>query len=414
MSQQAPALRYGRPLWLTGSGHAPPARTYPRFRGTSTCDVVIVGGGITGALAAVAFASEGIHVLLLERGCVGCGSTSASSALLLQEPDHSLADLTERYGPASSRRIWQLGHDGVRELIRTLRRHHIECDLVERDAVYYATNARAAEQLRRELRFRSRAGFDGEWLTPGALRRVAGVAGRGAIRTSGNAQFDPYKACRGLIRVAEAAGANIYERSSVTRIRRTRDGVRIHTPHGRIDASRVVIATGYATRQFRPLAGRFRMYRTYVLVTRPLNHDERLEVGLGEVMVWDTDRPYHYARWTPDHRLLVGGADRPVVRGQSRSRTFHAATRQLRVDFEQLLPALADIGIEMAWEGLFAMTPDSLPYIGPHWKYPKHLFALGYGGNGMTFGSLASRVLLEHWRGEPSLDHRLFRFGRLR
>jgi hypothetical protein len=33
--------------------------------------------------------------------------------------------------------------------------------------------------------------------------------------------------------------------------------------------------------------------------------------------------------------------------------------------------------------GLFAMTPDSLPYIGPPRYYPGHWFALGYGGNGM-------------------------------
>jgi glycine/D-amino acid oxidase-like deaminating enzyme len=367
---------------------------------------------MTGALVALAFAAEGIHVTLLERGRVGCGSTVASSALLLQEPDCGLADLARRYGRASSRRIWQLGRDGVRDLVRTIRRHHVECGLVERDAVYYATNARSVQRLRSEFRLRSRAGFECEWLTPAALRHVTGIGARGAIRTSGNAQFDPYTACRGLMRAAAASGAEIYERSSVTHIHNSQDGVRIHTAHGRIDASCLVIATGYATRHFRPLAGRFQMYRTYVLATRPLIESERREVGLRNVMVWDTDRPYHYARWTPAHRLLLGGADRRVVRGQSRSRTFDAATRGLRTHFEQTFPALADFSIETVWEGLFAMTPDSLPYVGPHRNYPRHLFVLGYGGNGMTFGSVAARLLLEHWRGERSPDHRLFRFGR--
>jgi glycine/D-amino acid oxidase-like deaminating enzyme len=217
----------------------------------------------------------------------------------------------------------------------------------------------------------------------------------------------------GLMRAARSAGAAVYERSRVARIVQARDRIRVHTRHGHIDASRVVVATGYATRQFRPLAGRFRMYRTYVLATRPLNDRERRDVGLGNVMVWDTDRPYHYARWTPEHRLLLGGADRPVRRGQTRSRLFTTATRELRADFEHLLPALASIGIDAAWEGLFALTPDSLPFVGPHRKYPGHLFALGYGGNGMTFGSLAARLLLEHWRGERSPDHRLFHFSRL-
>jgi glycine/D-amino acid oxidase-like deaminating enzyme len=60
------------------------------------------------------------------------------------------------------------------------------------------------------------------------------------------------------------------------------------------------------------------------------------------------------------------------------------------------------------------MTPDGLPYSGPHRRYPQHLFALGYGGNGMTFGFLAARMLLERWQGIHSPDHDLFAFGRHR
>jgi glycine/D-amino acid oxidase-like deaminating enzyme len=376
--------------------------------------VAIVGGGITGALVAVAFAAEGIPVILLESGWVGSGSTAASSALLLQEPDRGLADLARRYGTTASRRIWKLGREAALDLMNTLRTHRVACDLVERDAVHYATSAETTERLRSEFQLRSRAGFECDWLTPGALRSLTGVAAGGAIRTRGSAQFDPYKACLGLMRAAASAGAAVYEGSAVTRIRHARGHVEVHTDHGRVDARSVVIATGYATRQFRPLAGRFRMYRTYVIATRPLTRTERDEVGLGNVMVWDTDRPYHYARWTSEHRLLIGGADRRVRRGQSRSSVFGTATRELRAHFEQLLPALSGIDIDAAWEGLFAMTPDSLPYVGPHRNYPGHLFALGYGGNGMTFGSLAARLLLEYWRGQDSPDQRLFRFGRLR
>ena len=68
--------------------------------------------------------------------------------------------------------------------------------------------------------------------------------------------------------------------------------------------------------------------------------------------------------------------------------------------------------LEYGWEGLFATTPDGLPYIGTHRRYGRHLFALGYGGNGMTFGSLAGRLLVEQWQGVASNDHALFTFDR--
>ena len=301
-------------------------------------DVVVVGGGITGALVACAFASAKVAVAVVEADLVGRGSTAASSALLLQEPDQGIAQLAHRYGRAASTRIWQLSHEAVHDFVRTITDLDIACDLVARDAVHYATNADAERRLLAECTLRNRLGFETEWLRADALREVTGIEGRGAIRTSGNAQFNPYTACLGLLRAAVSSGAQVFERSGVTRIDRIRDAVRIRTPMGRIDAARVVIATGYATSRFRPLAGRFRMYNTYVLATPPLSRDERRELGLGNVMVWDTERPYHYARWTADHRLLLGGADRPVRSGQRRDQRFTMATHELREDFETLFP----------------------------------------------------------------------------
>ena len=79
-----------------------------------------------------------------------------------------------------------------------------------------------------------------------------------------------------------------------------------------------------------------------------------------------------------------------------------------------MFPALKEIEIEYAWEGLFAATPDGLPFIGPHRRNPRHLFALGYGGNSMTFSFLAARLLFDAVRNVQNADHRLFAFNRLR
>jgi glycine/D-amino acid oxidase-like deaminating enzyme len=406
-----PTLRIGRPLWL-GDG-ANLKRRYPALSGRHETGVAIVGGGMTGALVAHAFASAGITTTLLEAAAVGSGSTAASSALLLQEPDLELTELQKRYGSRASRRIWQLSVESVQQLVALLRRLRIRCDLKTGHAVYYARDAAAVEGLRREFELRTRSGFAADWLGVGDLRRVTGLSGRGAIRTQGSAQFDPYRACVGVLRAAARAGAQIFEGSKVLRIEAARDHVRIRTRNGVVQAERVVIATGYATSHFRPLAGRFRMFRTYVLATAPMSSAQREDLGLSDVMIWDTKRPYHYARWTTEHRLLLGGGDRLVRPGQRRRQQFKTATRELREYFETVLPGLATIQTERAWEGLFAMTSDSLPYVGPHRRYPHHWFALGYGGNGMTFGFLAARLLLEQWQGGKTRDHALFAFDRM-
>src|SRR5689334_22407230 len=235
------SLRHGRPIWLREESDV----RFAPLKGLHSCDVVIVGGGITGVLVAVMFASAGISVCLLEEHTVGGGSTVASSALLLQEPDQGIRELARRYGRASAARIWRLSHDAVRDFIQLLDDLRIDCDRVERDAVYYARTADAAWRLRDEFIARGRAGFGGEWVGPRALRETIGITGFGAIRTKGSAQFDPWKACRGLLNAAVDSGARVFERTPVTRIERRRRRVRVHSHRGRVDARQVIVATGY-------------------------------------------------------------------------------------------------------------------------------------------------------------------------
>lgn len=364
-----PVLRRGRTIWL---GRTKPAARYPVLRGQHETEVAIIGGGMTGAMIAESFTKHGVRVAVIESDRIRQGSTAASTALLLQEPDYDLSDLSDKYGASAAKRIWTLSQDAARDFIKTIERLNISCDLSKRDSLYYTLDEDRARTLQRELTRRHKAGLSGRWLDHWALVRCSGIHGAGAIRTRGNAQLNPLEACIGFVNAAARRGAGIFERSTIRRIRQITGGVRLYSSQGTLDAKQVVIATGYATRYFRPLVGRFRMRRTYVLATNPIGRLARRRLGLGRVMLWDTERPYHYVRWTTDNRLLLGGADRPVKRGTRRALQFADATQTLRAYFLDLFPGLADASIDTAWEGLFAMTPDGLPYIGPHRRYPRH------------------------------------------
>ena len=405
-----PRLRVNTPLWL---GHeAARGVRFPTLTRDLDVDVAVVGGGITGAAVAWRFADAGIRVAVVDAARIGRGSTAASTALLMQEPDTDLADLTHRHGTRRARREWQLSLDATRDFIDTLTRLRIDCDLVRRDSVYYATAKADVGRLRDEHRRRKAAGVAARWLEGEALRRAVGFDAAAGIRTRGNAQADPFKACIGLMRAATRAGAHVFERSPVTAIYPSRHDIILRTPRGRVRADRVIIATGYATPYFKPLHARFRMLNTYVVATRPLTAAERRRVGPAAVMLWDMGRPYHYARWTRDHRLILGGGDRPAVPERQRQQALGDGTRGVLEEFTRLYPGLETVKIDYRWEGLFATTPDGLPYIGPHRRYARQLFALGFGGNGMTFGFLASRLLLGWYRGDRSADHSLFGFSR--
>jgi glycine/D-amino acid oxidase-like deaminating enzyme len=405
-------LRIGRSYWLdqyTG--------TVPRFselRGTRAADVAIVGGGITGCLAAYLFKKAGFSVVLLEAKRIGRGSTAASTALLMQEPDVDFRDLAARFGADRTRRVWLRSAQSVRGLTGLLRRLHIHASVRPVPSIYWTCDGSGSADLRREIERRHAAGLRGRWLSPTALKREAGIDGAGGILTTGNAQVDPYRACLGLAQRARAAGARLCEYSPARRITGSPNGVRIELDRGEVRADWGVIATGYATAEFKPLAGRFRMSTTYVIATPRIAATTRRDMGLGDVMFWDTKNPYHYARWTPDRRLLFGGRDEPKVPPRARRLALGRHADGLLRDLVAVYPALDGITADYAWEGLFAATPDGLPYVGPHRRYPRQLFALGYGGNGMTFGFLAAQILVREACGATSEQDRFFGFARIR
>ena len=389
-------LRHGHPLWLDRTPQA--RRTYPKHRGALSVDVVIIGGGITGAICADLFSTAGIQVALLESKAVARGSTAASTALLMQEPDRDFSDLARRFGRSAARDIWVALRRATRDLSQRIRRLRIECELRARDSVYYTLDPKKVRPLRKEFEARKRAGLPGRWLSAADLRRETGISGQAAIATAGNAEVNPIRACHGFMAAAVARGARVFERSPVLRIKASRGSVTVLTTGGTIRAKSVVVATGYSAPGFEPHVGRFKMKDSYVIATRRLPRHVRQGIPGSRSMGWDTERPYHYVRWTADGRLLIGGADTTHRAAKGARGRISRARDRLTSYVAAIYPALAREQPAYAWEGLFAETPDGLPYIGTHSRYPNHLFALGYGGNGMTASFLAATLLLRLYR----------------
>ena len=87
-------LRMAVPLWL-GRASERNRRRYPSLKGPVDVDAAIIGGGIVGATVAETFSRAGVRVAVVEAELAGHGSTAASSALLMQEPDDHLGALAK-------------------------------------------------------------------------------------------------------------------------------------------------------------------------------------------------------------------------------------------------------------------------------------------------------------------------------
>ncbi|MEP7191022.1 MAG: FAD-binding oxidoreductase, partial [Roseiflexaceae bacterium] len=79
--------------------------------------------------------------------------------------------------------------------------------------------------------------------------------------------------------------------------------------------------------------------------------------------------------------------------------------------FRELFPAI-DLEVAYYWAGTFGETTDGLAYIGETSEFPNGYFALGYGGNGITYSVIAAEIIRDIYTGRPNRDAEIFRFDR--
>ena len=92
-------------------------------------------------------------------------------------------------------------------------------------------------------------------------------------------------------------------------------------------------------------------------------------------------------------------------------RALPAKAKALEQAFRKLFPAI-HFRTDFKWAGTFASTKDGLPYIGCLPNKPHTYFALGFGGNGITFSVLAAQIITRMALGLQDDDARLFNFNR--
>ena len=97
-------LRTGRAVWLERRLPVIPTKTLTR---AVSCDVLVVGAAISGALISEALSDAGLDVIIADRRGPVQGSTVASTALLQYEIDTPLSVLSQRLGRERAERIWR-------------------------------------------------------------------------------------------------------------------------------------------------------------------------------------------------------------------------------------------------------------------------------------------------------------------
>ncbi len=362
-----------------------------------TIDIAIVGGGIVGAACAYFLAERGADVLLLEAGRIGREASGVNAGGVRQQaralPEMPLA--------LASVRLWA-------ELERRL-----EAPLeFERcgDVRIVETEADAG-RLRVVAAGEREAGLALEWVDGATLRALVpgiapGVLGGTFCPTGG--QANPLRVAPVIGRRAGDLGAIVWEGCPVRALARDGAGFALDSAHGRVSASRVVLAAGAWT----PLLAQGLGARLPISLFVPqMQATVPLPPVLGTVLLGFTRKLS--MKQMRSGAVLVGGGKRGW--GDLVTRASGLAAESMRlgaVDAVEVLPLLARTESTRTWVGLEGLTPDEMPII-DCLVTDRAYVAAGFCGHGFAIGPVAGRLLAE-WLldGRPSLDLSAFRLER--
>jgi glycine/D-amino acid oxidase-like deaminating enzyme len=402
--------KYGVSPWLD---QFPKTRipSYPRYRGKTQGDVVIIGGGLTGCAAAYAFAAAGVKVVLLEADRIGRGATAASAGWIATEPGVPFEQVEKSVGVRGARQAFQTWRRAALDFAALLRRLDIKCGLEPHDAIVVARSQEEAGRLKKEQKARAAAKLDSPLLNARTIRAGLALDGVAGLREKNGATIDPYRACVGLAAAAASRGAQIFERSAVKRVTFTRKTADVLLDGASVRTNRVVVATSMPTTIFKGLIRHFWFKTAYLALTDPIPAKIRHLLGADHANIRDLAEPPHLIRWVGNDRLLVLGADGEAAPRQ-RDKIVVQRTMQLMYELSTLYPDISGIQPAFGWAADYALTAEGLPYIGAHRNYPHHLFVFGDASHSVTAAYLASRVLLRQHLGHSDSSDEAFSFNR--
>lgn len=364
-------------------------QSFSQLENNLSCDVLVIGGGMSGALVSYVLTNQGVNTILLEKGRIGRGSTSANTGLLHFMNDHTLTELIRTFGEYKGTGFYTMCRTAVDRLSEISGKLSVDTEFRRRSSLYYANTEDDAGKIRNEYDTLTRHGFKVEYWDRQTIKSHFPFSKPAALYTQRDAEMNPYKLVHGLVNDAVHQGLRVFENSGAQNVEYLENGVNIKTNHGSIHAKMLIWAVGYEAQDWKPdnIAS---LNSTYAIMTEPV---QNLSSWYERALIWETNRPFLYMRTTLDNRIVIGGLDEPLHESGCPDANLTIRSQRLLDDIHDLFPSLGEISIACSWAGVFASTQDGFPLIGRHPHYPHSYFIEGYGGNGTVYSMLAADLL---------------------
>jgi glycine/D-amino acid oxidase-like deaminating enzyme len=367
-----------------------------------TCDVAVIGGGLTGCSAGLALAKKGARVVVLEAETIGHAASGRNGGMCNNGFAQDYGMMSAKLGREVADRLYRAFDAGVDTVERLIAEEGIDCSFARVGKLKLAAKPEHYDKLARSQELlAANVDPDTEMVRRADLRSEVGSDRfYGALIYRKGAGMHVGRYVRGVAQAAARRGAEIHEHTPMTGLKPAPGGGHvIETPKGGLMAKQVLLASG--TSHTGPLGWvrrRIVPVGAFLIVTEPLPVETLDRLTPRRRMAVDTKNLVNYFRTTPDNRLLFGGRARFAVSNPASDEKSGAILRAAMID---VFPELRDTRIDYCWGGMVDMTRDRLPRAG---ERNGIYYSMGYSGHGTQMSTLMGTIMAEVMDGRAELN----------
>lgn len=353
-----------------------------------SADIVIIGGGIVGCAAAYYLAKAGVKdIVVVEKSFLSSGSTGRCGAGVRQQ--------------------WGLKMNVLlaRESIRTFENLNEELDtgydieFKQKGYLMLAYDQPLLEQYKKNVALQQSLGVPVKLLTPEEAREIIpylsieGLAGATYCPTDGH--INPFTCNISFAEAAKRLGVEILPFTEVTGINVERGKVTaVETDRGIIHTDKVLDAAGGYSAEIAAMAG-------VDLPTYPERHQILVTEAVAPVqdpMVISLAHGF-YCQQTPHGSFVMGFGDPNELRQHVITSSWHFM-EEMAAKVLPVLPPLAQLRVIRQWAGLYNISPDAQPILGPVPEVAGFYCSAGYSGHGFMLAPVTGMAMAAQITGQ--------------
>lgn len=363
-------------------------------------DVVIVGGGITGISTGLLLQKAGKSVMIAEAKNIGFGTTGGTTAHLNSFTETPFNEIIKKFGEDNAK----LAAKGLRQALELIKNHvqayAIDCGYKELPGYLYARDEKECQELEALLEGSKKAGVEVDYCNDSPVK----IPFMKMIEFRKQGQLHPTRYLQALAKEFGKAGGLIMENCRVTAVEEG-EILTVETSTGSYKARNLVYAT-HVPPGVNLLHFRCAPYRSYVIAAKLKN-----EADYPDALAYDMDDPYRYYRTQEvdgEKYFIAGGEDHKTGHEENTEACFARLEAYIRnyYDIEK---------VAYRWSSQYFEPADGLPYIGHLPGHSSNMYvATGYGGIGITHGSLAAMILTDLIASGDSEYKDLYHPGRIK